>query len=124
VRKTPDAAGQRRRTVSTPAGKRTLVFGHEPVFLSCETLPPEIAGDEHLLATPVQAVDPGTPVIDLDLKSERVQEPEAAEPGEPATRIADTALSLSDVLRKVAPDLKASRAAAAKKPTKPAPKKS
>ncbi len=87
VRKAPDASGRRHRTISTPDGdKRTLVFGHEPVFLSCEELPKEIAGDEHLLATQVETVDPGIPIIDLDLKAERVQADDTAPPGDPGLK--------------------------------------
>ena len=76
--KGPEGSGTRRRTVSYPGGSMTLVLGAQPTYLECDMLPREIAQDQHLL---VQEVSPGTVDIEItiiNLKAERVQEPEAA----------------------------------------------
>jgi hypothetical protein len=86
LRTKPENQGTRRRTIATASGPRPFVFGLEPVYLRCDALPPEIATDKHLLATPVDAVDPGTPIIDLDLKAERVQADEITPPGDPGLK--------------------------------------
>lgn len=79
--KGPEGSGTRRRTVKLPEGEVTLTLGALPVYLNADVLPPEIAGDEHLLTKVVSAesVHPGVTVIEL--KSERVQEESVADPG-------------------------------------------
>jgi hypothetical protein len=81
--KGPEGSGTRRRTVKLPGGPMTLTIGAQPIYLNADILPPEIAGDEHLLtkAVTAESFDPGTTVIDL--KSERVQEESVADPGTP-----------------------------------------
>jgi hypothetical protein len=75
------AAATRRVNVSG----RVLTFGREPVYLRAHELPSELADDRHLRVEvlPAGAAMPeGSAVIDL--KSERVQEPEAdVLPGDP-----------------------------------------
>jgi hypothetical protein len=72
--KGPEGSGTRRRTVKLPEGEVTLTLGALPVYLNADVLPPEIAGDEHLVTKAVSAesLHPGVTVIEL--KSERVQE--------------------------------------------------
>jgi hypothetical protein len=68
------AAATRRVNVSG----QVLTFGREPVYLRADELPSEIADDLHLRveALPADtALPPGSEVINL--KSERLQEPEA-----------------------------------------------
>ena len=79
--KGPEGSGTRRRTVKLPEGEVTLTLGALPVYLNADVLPPEIAGDEHLLTKTVTAdtLHPGVTVIEL--KSERVQEESVADPG-------------------------------------------
>jgi hypothetical protein len=89
VRKGHEASGKRRRTIRTPEGPRTLVFGASPVYLVCDELPTEIAEDAHLLVTPVDDVEPGGETIDL--KGERVQ----ASPPDPAAASAAAALRIA-----------------------------
>ena len=80
--KGPEGSGTRRRTVKLPEGEVTLTLGALPVYLNADVLPPEIAGDEHLLTKTVSAesLHPGVTVIEL--KSERVQEESVADSGE------------------------------------------
>src|SRR5215213_2683620 len=80
--KGPEGSGTRRRTVKLPEGEVTLTLGALPVYLNADVLPPEIAGDEHLVTKAVSAesLHPGVTVIEL--KSERVQEESIADPGE------------------------------------------
>ena len=80
--KAPEGTGTRRRTVKLPAGPMTLTLGALPIYLVTDVLPPEIAGDEHLLTKVVSAesLHPGVTVIEL--KAERVQEESVAVPGE------------------------------------------
>ena len=76
--KGPEGSGTRRRTVSYPGGSMTLVLGAQPTYLECDMLPREIVRDQHLL---VQEVSPGSVDVEItiiNLKAERVQEPEAA----------------------------------------------
>jgi hypothetical protein len=81
VRPTPDVlkadgSGTRRRTVKVGEGSMTLTFGKEPLYL--DSLPPEIEQDAHLQVKEVTAQEvlaSGGTVIEL--KPERVQEPEA-----------------------------------------------
>ena len=83
--KGPEGSGSRRRTVSYPGGSMTLVFGNQPTYLECDMLPREIAQDQHLL---VQEVSPGTVDVEItiiNLKAERVQEPEASAVIDPGT---------------------------------------
>ena len=75
--KGPEGSGTRRRTVSYPGGSMTLVLGAQPTYLECDMLPREISQDQHLL---IQEVSPGTVDVEItiiNLKAERVQEPEA-----------------------------------------------
>ncbi len=75
--KGPEGSGTRRRTVSYPGGSMTLVLGAQPTYLECDMLPREIAQDQHLL---IQEVSPGTVDVEItiiNLKAERVQEPES-----------------------------------------------
>ncbi|MES1241203.1 MAG: hypothetical protein ABUT39_06240 [Acidobacteriota bacterium] len=68
------AAATRRVNVSG----RVLTFGREAVYLQADELPSQLADDRHLRVEVLPAdtaVPPGSAVIDL--KSERVQEPEA-----------------------------------------------
>ena len=80
--KGPEGSGTRRRTVKLPEGEVTLTLGALPVYLNADVLPPEIAGDEHLVTKTVSAesLHPGVTVIEL--KAERVQEESVADPGE------------------------------------------
>ena len=75
------AAATRRVNVSG----QVLTFGREPVYLQADELPSQLADDRHLRVEVLPAdtaVPPGSEVIDL--KSERVQEPEAdVLPGDP-----------------------------------------
>ena len=75
------AAATRRVHVSG----QVLTFGREAVYLRADELPSELADDRHLRIEVLPAdaaVPPGSEVIDL--KSERVQEPEAdILPGDP-----------------------------------------
>ena len=82
--KGPEGSGTRRRTVKLPEGEVTLTLGALPVYLNADALPPEIAGDEHLVTKAVSAesLHPGVTVIEL--KAERVQEESVADPGEEA----------------------------------------
>ena len=77
--KGPEGSGTRRRTVKLPEGEVTLTLGALPVYLNADVLPPEIAGDEHLVTKTVSAesLHPGVTVIEL--KSERVQEESVAD---------------------------------------------
>src|SRR5215210_4487248 len=77
--KGPEGSGTRRRTVKLPEGEVTLTLGALPVYLNADVLPPEIAGDEHLVTKAVSAesLHPGVTVIEL--KSERVQEESVAD---------------------------------------------
>ena len=77
--KGPEGSGTRRRTVKLPEGEVTLTLGALPVYLNADVLPPEIAGDEHLVTKAVSAesLHPGVTVIEL--KAERVQEESAAD---------------------------------------------
>jgi hypothetical protein len=79
--KGPEGSGTRRRTVKLPGGPMTLTLGALPIYLDTDVLPPEIAGDEHLVTKAVSAdsLHPGVTVIEL--KSERVQEESVADPG-------------------------------------------
>jgi hypothetical protein len=81
--KGPEGSGTRRRTVKLPEGEVTLTLGALPVYLNADVLPPEIAGDEHLVTKTVSAesLHPGVTVIEL--KAERVQEEMTAEPTDP-----------------------------------------
>jgi hypothetical protein len=80
--KGPEGSGTRRRTVKLPGGPMTLTIGAQPIYLNADVLPPEIAGDEHLLTKAVTAgtFDPGATIINL--KAERVQEEMTADPGD------------------------------------------
>jgi hypothetical protein len=75
------AAATRRVNVSG----QVLTFGREAVYLRADELPSQLADDRHLRVEVLPAdaaVPPGSAVIDL--KSERVQEPEAdVLPGDP-----------------------------------------
>jgi len=104
--KGPEGSGARRRTIKLPEGEVTLTLGALPIYLNADVLPPEIAGDEHLLTKEVTAeslhsgvtvialkaervqeemtADPADPGEEADLKSERVQEESVANPGEEA----------------------------------------
>jgi len=76
--KGPEGSGTRRRSISYPGGSMTLILGAQPTYLECDMLPREIAQDEHLL---VQEVSPGTVDVEItiiNLKAERVQEPESS----------------------------------------------
>jgi hypothetical protein len=86
--KGPEGSGTRRRTVKLPGGPMTLTIGAQPIYLNADVLPPEIAGDEHLLtkAVTAESFDPGATVIDL--KAERVQEEMAAAPPDDAAALA------------------------------------
>ena len=77
--KGPEGSGTRRRTVKLPEGEVTLTLGALPVYLNADALPPEIAGDEHLVTKAVSAesLHPGVTVIEL--KAERVQEESVAD---------------------------------------------
>jgi hypothetical protein len=81
--KGPEGSGTRRRTVKLPEGEVILTLGALPVYLNTDVLPPEIAGDEHLVTKAVSAesLHPGVTVIEL--KAERVQEESVADPGTP-----------------------------------------
>ena len=78
--KGPEGSGTRRRTVRLPEGEVTLTLGALPVYLNADVLPPEIAGDEHLVtkAVTAESLHPGVTVIEL--KAERVQEEMTAAP--------------------------------------------
>jgi hypothetical protein len=80
--KGPEGSGTRRRTVKLPGGPMTLTIGAQPIYLNADVLPPEIAGDEHLLtkAVTAESFDSGATIINL--KAERVQEEMAADPGD------------------------------------------
>ena len=65
------AAATRRVNVSG----QVLTFGREPVYLRTDELPSQLADDLHLRVELVEEAPPGSEVIDL--KSERLQEPEA-----------------------------------------------
>lgn len=81
--KGPEGSGTRRRTVKLPEGEVTLTLGALPVYLNADVLPPEIAGDEHLLTKAVSAdsLHPGVTVINL--KSEWVQKEMTTDPADP-----------------------------------------
>ena len=81
--KGPESSGTRRRTVKLPEGEVTITLGALPVYLNADVLPPEIAGDEHLVTKTVSAesLHPGVTVIEL--KAERVQEEMTADPTDP-----------------------------------------
>ena len=83
--KGPEGSGTRRRTVTYSGGTMTLVFGSQPTDIECDLLPREIAQDQHLL---VQEVSPGTVDVEItiiNLKAERIQEPEASALIDPGT---------------------------------------
>ena len=54
---------------------QVLTFGREPVYLRAHELPSKLADDRHLRIETVDVAPAGSEVIDL--KSERLQEPEA-----------------------------------------------
>lgn len=85
--KGPEGSGTRRRTVKLPEGEVTLTLGALPVYLNADVLPPEIAGDEHLLTNEVSAESLHPDVTVIALKAERVQEEMAAEPAPPDAAI-------------------------------------
>lgn len=92
------SSGTRRRTFSVGGETLTLDFGKEPTYLDVAELPAELAADPHLITKEVTqdemlaaggtlTVLPGAaaaavveppPGEEIDLKSERVQEPAAA----------------------------------------------
>lgn len=55
---------------------QVLTFGREPVYVSTDELPPQLADDRLLRIEEVDTVPPG--VVVINLKPERVQEPETA----------------------------------------------
>jgi hypothetical protein len=110
------SAGTRRRTFTVRGKRHTLDFGKEPHYLPLDEIPAELAQDPHLLTKVVteeemlaaggtlfllegggaplpgegRAMGEGSGVRseELDLKSERVQEPAAAAAPEPAINVA------------------------------------
>ena len=81
--KGPEGSGTRRRTVKLPGGPMTLTLGALPIYLDADVLPPEIAGDEHLLTNEVSAESLHPDVTVIALKAERVQEEMTVEPPPP-----------------------------------------
>ncbi len=94
------SSGTRRRTFTAGGETHTLDFGKEATYLDLAELPAELAADPHLITKEVThdemlaaggsltvlagaaaaAVVEPPPGEEIDLKSERVQEPAAAEP--------------------------------------------
>jgi hypothetical protein len=58
---------------------QVLTFGREPVYVSVDELPPQLADDRYLMIEAVDSAPSGSEVIDL--KAERVQE-ESVAPGD------------------------------------------
>ena len=55
---------------------RLLTFGRDPIYLRADKLPKKLTADPYLKIDAVETAPPD--IVVIDLKSERVQEPEAA----------------------------------------------
>jgi len=76
IRVTGDVLETANATRRVDLGGQVLTFGREPVYVRAAELPPQLADDRYLRIETVESAPPG--VVVINLKPERVQEPETA----------------------------------------------
>ena len=74
IRVTGDVLDTATATRRVDVDRQVLTFGREPVYVRAAELPPQLADDRMLRIEAVEAAPVG--VVVIELKPERVQEPE------------------------------------------------